>query len=108
MKSLKNMVNKKEKNGLTGWLTPDGVFFECKYSEHNIVANKLIEKYSTSEINNNLFVHFTSGASGEIPAITAFNDFTRKQLSWVAENLNKLSSAQINIIKNIMSSNYTI
>ena len=28
-----------------GWLSPSGTFVECKYFEHDAVANELVEKY---------------------------------------------------------------
>ena len=31
--------------GLSGYLAPDGIFYECDYGKHSELANELIEKY---------------------------------------------------------------
>jgi len=35
-------------NALIGWLSPDGVFYECRYGEHHIVASDILQKHEQS------------------------------------------------------------
>ena len=45
-----------------GWLSPSGTFVECKYFEHDAVANELVEKYGykhgTIRNSGDMLIHF--------------------------------------------------
>ncbi|MEM5669371.1 hypothetical protein AAHB59_13200 [Bacillus cereus] len=38
--------------GLSGYLAPDGIFYECDYGKHSELANELIEKYKIKNKTN--------------------------------------------------------
>lgn len=52
----------KIKYGLSGFLAPDGQFFECEYHEHQRLATELVLQYK---------IQF-NGSSNEIPAFIKF------------------------------------
>ncbi|PFZ80076.1 hypothetical protein COL82_04060 [Bacillus toyonensis] len=94
--------------GLSGYLAPDGIFYECDYGKHSELANELIEKYKIKNKTNyneiatrGEFLKFGTypwsskeGCSGCHVFKSLFHPLSNKQSIWIKENLDKLTDKQ--------------
>ncbi len=94
--------------GLSGYLAPDGIFYECDYGKHGELAKKLIEKYQinyTMDYNEMAtkgeFLKFGTypwtgkeGCNGCHVFKSLFHPLTNKQAMWIMENMHKLTDKQ--------------
>lgn len=90
--------------GLSGFLAPDGVFYECAYMKHNDLALTLVKQYGV-----NLF----AGDSNNVPNFIKFgcvpwvdkqgnsgchayghDEPTEQQVTWLLTNLDRMTEVQ--------------
>lgn len=121
--------------GLTGWLSPDGVFYSCNYGEHNELSSQLYEKNQeelgaeraklTAERGRVADVHtvlrevlwIPMGASGQGSTtlmdyvFVSYKGMTNEQIIWFKENFKELSPVQQEMIETyleVMESDKTL
>lgn len=92
------------KYGLSGFLAPDGIFYECGYKEHQNLAVELVQSYK---------VNFFDGNENKVPEFIKFGcdhdvgkegnggchvfmweSPTPKQLRWLLDNLERMTGVQ--------------
>lgn len=103
----------KVKYGLSGFLAPDGQFFECEYQEHQRLASNLVVKYN---------IQF-NGSSNEIPAFIKFGchpwvskegdggchcfiweEPNEKQMTFIRDNFERMTKQQqLSILRDLDS-----
>ena len=92
-----------EKQGLTGWLSPSGLFLSCGYQEHMLLAHRIMfnSNYSrqyklTPEDQLRLFNWVSMTSSNDMSSYifipTLPFRFTDEQLNWSYNNYNKLDN----------------
>lgn len=78
-------------NGLTGLLRPNGVFLECSYGNHCVIAETIpIEE----EMN---CIYFSSNENVESSLLFFCDNPTKKQYQFIIQNLDKLDTTQYNL-----------
>ncbi|MTI67819.1 MAG: hypothetical protein FH753_14635 [Firmicutes bacterium] len=109
----------KDKKGLTGWLSPKGIFYPCKYGEHRILAQKILFKHKikdsklrkalkneTSIPNDNILKldHFIAMGSSNHCSYVCLNNkkVTKKQIKWIHKNFNNLDLKQRNSVSHLL------
>jgi hypothetical protein len=106
--------------GLSGYLAPDGIFYECKFKEHQELAMKLKRKYKLSflpEEYNDLamrgeFIKFGTypgtpkkGCSGCHVFKSFSHSLTKEQVFWLRNNLDRLTDMQHQELINFLDEN---
>lgn len=76
MSEIKLKPYKGELDGVDGWLSSDGVFYECSCYDHIIIADLLNDKYGYEKINDSV-----SALNGEL---------TLEKNGWVKISLTRL------------------
>lgn len=98
----------KIKYGMSGYLAPDGIFYECDYGKHSELAIKLIKKYQiedTTDYNqmatNGEFIKFGTypwskkeGSGGCHVFKSPFHPLSLKQAFWIKDNRHRLTDKQ--------------
>ncbi|MEH7502949.1 hypothetical protein V7152_13225 [Neobacillus drentensis] len=98
---------KEEGMGLNGWLDPNGIFYECKYGEHHVLASHLQTTGDALQDKNWININSTrhpTGVTEGIVGITAKP--TTKQIKWINENMENFDTHQINDINIAKGLNY--
>lgn len=92
--------------GKSGWLSPEGRLYVCKYQEHWEKARKILKTlginyaFSPEEKLRKMFQWVSMGSSIGLSYVTiATNDkglcpYTEKQINWLLRNFNKLDKEQ--------------
>ena len=98
-----------ERYGLSGYLAPDGKFYECGYQEHQDLASELIELYS---LKNKSYEYNEMATEGEFLKFGTYpwsekkgcngchvfkshlHTLTEQQVSWLNENMVKATDRQ--------------
>ena len=86
----------KDKEGMCGWLNPEGEFFPCGFGEHNLYALNVLQKYEDdlSIIAQNQHIPMSVDEQSSFSHIGIFGEITEKQLAWFNRFFDKLSSKQ--------------
>ncbi|MFX3643338.1 MAG: hypothetical protein ACE3L7_32600 [Candidatus Pristimantibacillus sp.] len=104
--------------GLSGFLAPDGQFFECMYQEHQRLASKLVVEYK---------IQF-HGSSNEIPSFIKFGchpwvgkegdggchcfiweEPTDEQLNFIRSNFQRMTKQQqLSVLRDLNSFNLDV
>ena len=105
IKSINDKLDDQTGYGLTGWLSPSGIFTPCKYHEHSVLAQKIIAKQSynrqykfIAEDQLRMFNWVSMTSSKDlssyifIPTLPFY--FTDEQLNWLYNNYIKLDGKQ--------------
>ncbi|WP_244944320.1 hypothetical protein [Paenibacillus polymyxa] len=91
--------------GVSGFLAPDGNFYECKYGEHRVLAVELVEKFNINTFDGDSnkvpdFIKFGFvpgvGKEGDPGSCHAFiwQEPTPQQLIWLHANLEHMTGVQ--------------
>lgn len=92
--------------GLTGWLDPKGVFHPCKYGEHNILAQEVMDSdlpYQSYEKLKEQKHYIPMGVSPDSSDSYVFIHIdqtslepviTKEQIQWFKTNFNELDRGQ--------------
>ena len=82
-----------------GFLSPEGEFWECEYTKHSIVANKILMKMNImssnpeEDIANLGWVLLQNNFAG-IPSTNKNIPFTDAQIDWIMKNYEYLNKKQ--------------
>ncbi|AMM44994.1 hypothetical protein SP15_194 [Bacillus phage SP-15] len=103
--------------GLSGYLAPDGQFYECRHQEHDTVAQKLVEKYKLDvrNINSNRlgdFIKFgispwINNKIGDHGCHVFLNldekySPTKEQVQWLENNWHRMTDKQaVELLRNL-------
>jgi hypothetical protein len=92
--------------GFTGWLDPKGVFHPCKYGEHNILAQEVIESdlpydsYDKLKEQKHYIPMGVSPNSSESYVFIHIDEkllepiITKEQIQWFKEHFNEFDNGQ--------------
>jgi hypothetical protein len=92
--------------GFTGWLDPKGIFHPCKYGEHHVLAQEIVESdfpYSSYDKLKEQMNYIPMGVSSNESQSYVFilidekklePIITKEQIEWFKEHFNQLDKGQ--------------
>ncbi len=94
-----------ECEGKSGWLSPEGRFYYCRYGEHWIKARKILKKFGVDTLLSedklkHTFQWVSMGSSYGSSYVSIAVDengprpYTEKQIAWLKKNYADLDKAQ--------------
>ncbi|WP_433947917.1 hypothetical protein [Bacillus tropicus] len=83
--------------GLIGWLSPEGIFYECKYNEHSKKVQQLFDMKS-ADAQDLGWINITSYNFEGAGVIGIFEKPTNIQIEWLLQNISKFDADQINAL----------
>ena len=103
-----NLFNEEDEGkGLTGWLSPSGLFLPCSYREHAILAHRIMfnkrynRQYKLVPEDQLRLFNWVSMTSNNNPDLSSYifiptlpYQFTDDQLFWLYNNYYKLDQRQ--------------
>lgn len=100
-------AGEKEEYGVSGFLAPDGKFYDCPYGKHRELAAELVAKYNIAfDGDSNKVANFIkfgcssfTGPEGDSAChCFVWDEPTPNQVGWLTENLDKLTDRQRRLI----------
>ncbi|WCK57540.1 hypothetical protein PP175_26100 (plasmid) [Aneurinibacillus sp. Ricciae_BoGa-3] len=98
-------MNQTQNKGLSGWLSPDGEFFPCGYSQHHGFAYDKLEELNKNPSGGIMtdidrlqeeeqYAYFGYSVVSSYLFISLKKGFTSKQIVWIEANIDKLGEEQ--------------
>ncbi|MED3314533.1 hypothetical protein [Bacillus wiedmannii] len=83
--------------GLIGWLSPKGIFHECKYNEHSTKIQQLLA-IKSADAQDKGWINITSYNCEGSGVIGIYEKPTNIQIEWLLQNISKFDADQINTL----------
>lgn len=89
-----------DREGMTGWLTPQGEFIPCKFGEHAVYANQFMENATSEErMVENQYIPMSEDSRSKYSHITILAELTSEQMDWFNRFYYKLSWIQNRMVQ---------
>lgn len=93
----------KDKEGMSGWLDPNGIFHPCEFGEHGIYAREklqIFEQNVSDVLAQNQHIPMSVDERSHHSNIAIFGVITQEQLNWFNRFFDKLSFTQKSTVQN--------